>query len=141
MAVTYEHDPELGIEELIDLYDSVGWSAYTADPDGLKRAVANSTYVVAAREGGELLGVARCISDDVSICHIQDILVRPTRQRSGIGRELFSQCTEHFGNVRMFVLMTDDEPRQQSFYASMGMQNLADTPTLRVFFTSNPPSG
>ena len=36
-------DPDLEIEEVGELYGSVGWKAYTADLDGLWRAIANST--------------------------------------------------------------------------------------------------
>jgi len=137
MAITYKYDPELNVDQIIGLYETVGWSAYSNPPESLIDAIDNSTFVVAACDGDELIGLARCISDDVAICYLQDILVDPKVQRSGIGRELFRQCTERFGHVRMFVLMTDDEPLQHAFYTSMGMQNLADAPTLRVFFTSN----
>lgn len=133
MAITFEHNPDLGRDEVMSLYDDVGWGAYTSDPDGLIRAIENSTFVVAACDGTGLVGLARCISDDVSICYLQDILVSPKAQRSGIGGELFKRCIKRFGHVRMFVLMTDDEPRQESFYTSMGLQNLADNQTLRVF--------
>jgi len=133
MAVIYEQDPEFMSEEIVALYNAVGWSAYSHDPDSLIRAVENSAFVVVARHGGELVGLARCVSDDVSICYLQDILVRPIHQRSGVGSELFRRCAERFSHVRTLVLMTDDEPRQESFYTSMGLQNLADNQTLRVF--------
>lgn len=97
------------------------------------RAIEKSSFVVVARQYGDLIGLARCISDDVSICYIQDILVLPARQREGIGRELFRRCAARFSHVRTLVLMTDDEPRQQAFYTSMGLQSLADHPNLRVY--------
>ena len=133
MATTYDHHPELATEEVVSLYDDVDWGAYTADSDGLMRGVENSTFVVAARDGANLVGLARCISDDVSICYLQDILVQSDHQRSGIGRELFRRCIERFIHVRMFVLMTDDEPRQQAFYTSMDMDSLTAHPMVRMY--------
>jgi len=133
MAITFEHDPDLGRDEIVSLYVDVGWGAYASDPDGLLRAIENCTFVVVARDGDEIVGLARCISDDVSICYLQDILVRPRRQRRGVGKELFERCITRFGHVRAFVLMTDDDPAQQTFYTSMGLTNLSDNPPLRVF--------
>jgi hypothetical protein len=49
--------------ELIALYSAVGWSAYTDDPSTLHRAVAGSSLVVTARRAGELVGLARALSD------------------------------------------------------------------------------
>lgn len=137
MAITFEHQPELDMEQVARVYDDVGWAAYTADVSGMMQAIENSTFVVAAREGSDLIGLARCISDDVSICYLQDILVRSNHQRSGIGRELFRQCTERFSHVRMFVLMTDDEPRQEAFYTSMGMDSLTEHPNLRMYIKNS----
>jgi ribosomal protein S18 acetylase RimI-like enzyme len=109
----------------VDLYNSVGWLAYTtgeAKPK-LKDAIRNSTYVVTAWNGGTLVGLARCLSDDVAICYLQDILIHPEYQRLGIGRMLLADCLERFAHVRMQVLMTDDEERQKMFYESMGYRN------------------
>ena len=70
---------EVSEVELVDLYESVGWSAYTRQPEVLAHAVRNSSFVVAARdERGQLLGLARAISDDSTICYVQDVL-RPAR--------------------------------------------------------------
>ena len=77
---------ELSVVESVDpddleaLYSSVGWVSYTNDIPKLNRAVANSTYVVAARCGDDLVGLARGMSDDASLFYLQDILVRPDQQ-------------------------------------------------------------
>ncbi len=54
--------PALGADELHRLYRSVGWVAYLQDPGTLPAAVAGSSHVVAAREDGRLVGLARVIS-------------------------------------------------------------------------------
>jgi GNAT superfamily N-acetyltransferase len=113
--------------DLVDLYAAVGWSAYTRDPELLAHAVRNSSFVVAARDdGGDLVGLARAISDDSTICYLQDILVRPACQGSGIGRALLASITERYGHVRQTVLITDDEPAQRAFYQAMGFTEGAD---------------
>jgi GNAT superfamily N-acetyltransferase len=118
---------EVAQADLLDLYGSVGWSAYTRDPELLAQAVRNSSFVVAARnDGGDLVGLARAISDDSTICYVQDLLVRPEYQGSGIGRSMLASITERYGHVRQTVLITDDEPAQRAFYQAMGFTEGAD---------------
>jgi ribosomal protein S18 acetylase RimI-like enzyme len=117
---------DLSLDALLSLYDSVGWAAYTRDPAGLQTALRNSTYVVAAWREGQLIGLARALSDDVAIVYIQDILVRPEAQRSGVGRALLAHLLERFGHVRSAVLLTDDDEAQLRFYASLGFMNTRD---------------
>lgn len=112
------------LPQLIGLYNAVGWAAYTRDEAGLlEKAIRNSTYVVCAWDGEQLVGLARCLSDDASICYLQDILVHPDHQRRGIGRRLMENCLERFDHVRAKVLLTDDEERQHIFYKSLGYKN------------------
>jgi ribosomal protein S18 acetylase RimI-like enzyme len=119
---------ELPLDQLVDLYNSVGWLAYTTDEQRpkLEEAISNSTYVVTMWSGEKMVGLARCISDDVSICYLQDILIHPEHQRHGIGRKLLLNCLERFAHVRMQVLLTDDEERQKKFYESLGYKNTKD---------------
>ncbi len=121
-------------DQIISLYNSVNWSAYTAGEAGLrlKEAINNSTYVVSAWSGQQLVGMARCLSDDVSIFYLQDILIRPEFQRQGFGRKLLNHCLHRFEHVRMKVLLTDDEERQVRFYESMGFQNTSGLSTTKL---------
>jgi GNAT superfamily N-acetyltransferase len=98
----------------------VGWSAYTDDPETLRAALEGSSIVVAARDGGTLVGLARVISDSASICYLQDILVHPAHHRTGMGRALVAEALAPYAHVRQKVLLTDDEPHQKAFYESLG---------------------
>jgi GNAT superfamily N-acetyltransferase len=108
---------------LCALYDAVGWSMYTADPEKLEAAIAGSDFVVTALIEGEVIGLARCVSDDVSIVYIQDILVHPEQQNKGVGRALVSEILSRYAHVRQKVLLTDDRPEQLHFYATLGFCN------------------
>lgn len=113
-------------DELVGLYDSVGWSAYTRDPALLAAAVRASLAVVTARQDGRLIGLARLVGDGQTIAYLQDILIAPDYQRHGIGRELFQRVFAPFSDVRQKVLITDDEPSQRAFYESMGFTETGD---------------
>ncbi|HHW82693.1 MAG TPA: GNAT family N-acetyltransferase [Actinomycetales bacterium] len=114
-------------DQVLELYDSVGWSLYTRDPDGLERALANSGFVLEAWQGSELVGLVRCLSDGDTILYLQDILVRPTHHRRGIGKKLVSEAIEHYPDrIRQIVLITDDEPGQRAFYESLGFTEISE---------------
>ncbi|KUG51519.1 GNAT family acetyltransferase [Serinicoccus chungangensis] len=119
-------DDRPGREELLGLYDAVGWSSYTTDPETLEAAVAGSTRVVTARYGEDLLGLARVISDGATIAYLQDVLVRPELQREGVGRALVVAALEPFSQCRQKVLLTEDEPGQRAFYESLGWTEIRD---------------
>ena len=113
--------------EVLALYESVGWSAYTRDPKVTTAAIRGSSLVVTARNaGGGLVGMARAISDDATICYLQDILVDPAFQKSGAGRGLLEAVRTRYQHVRQLVLISDDEPGQRAFYEALGFTEGSD---------------
>ena len=127
----YVTDATAETAELVALYDSVGWTAYTKDPEKLRRAVVGSTTVVTAREDGVLVSLARVVSDGASICYLQDVLVHPDHRRRGIGRELMVKALAPYAGVRQKVLLTDDDEAQSAFYESLGYSRVVEP--LRAF--------
>jgi GNAT superfamily N-acetyltransferase len=133
--VRIAEDDEPMLDELLTLYGSVGWSSYTDDPETLLAAIRGSTCVVTARSGGQLIGLARAVSDDASVCYLQDVLVVPSSQRSGVGHKLVERVLARYATVRQKVLLTDDDPTQRAFYESLGYKETRDfgEGTLRAF--------
>lgn len=121
--------------QVLALYNAVGWSAYTRDPDMLFAALAGSSAVAVALEQGALIGLARVVSDGASICYLQDVLVHPAHRRTGLGARLVTLLLDRYPLVRQKVLLTDDEPGQGAFYASLGFALVGGdgSPTLRSF--------
>lgn len=132
-------DHELpSVDELVDLYSSVSWTAYTRDPALLHAAVARSLRVVCARQDGRLVGMARLVGDGLTIVYLQDILVAPSHQRHGLGRQLFHRVLEPFSGVRQKVVVTDDEPGQRAFYEALGFTEIRDLKSpIRAFVQFN----
>ena len=106
--------------EVRELYSSVGWRSYTDDMEALKKGFAGSLTVLAAYNGGELTGIIRAVGDGHTVLFIQDILVRPDRQRQGIGSALLKAVLDRYKNVRQTVLVTDDTEKTKAFYLSAG---------------------
>ncbi len=63
--------------EILNLYSSVGWTAYTDDLASLQVGFQNSLLTLAAYEDDKLLGVIRTVGDSQTIVYIQDVLVVP----------------------------------------------------------------
>lgn len=110
--------------EILDLYASVGWTAYTDDPAALRNGFANSLLTLAAYEEAELAGLIRVVGDGHTVVFVQDILVRPQFQRRGSGSALLQAVLDRYSNVRQIELVTDDTPKTTAFYRSMGFREL-----------------
>ena len=120
-AIEFSDDEIVPIKELTELYESVDWTDYAIDPDGLARAVDRSDYVITARTAdGELVGLTRCLTDDVHVCLIQDVIVHPDHQRTGIGSVMVGRCLRVHEHVRRITVMTDLKPVTTAFYESLG---------------------
>ena len=112
-------------KEILKLYSSVGWTAYTDEPQALKLGFQNSLLVLAAYEGEELLGIIRVVGDGVTVVFIQDLLVFPEKQRKGIGTALVKAVLERYPTVRQIELTTDQSPEKAAFYESLGFSEFA----------------
>ena len=53
--------------EILPLYESVGWTAYTDHPDALRKGFENSLLTLAAYENGQLMGIIRSVGDGHTI--------------------------------------------------------------------------
>ena len=112
-------------EEILPLYASVGWTAYTDAPDVLHRGFERSLLTLAAYEGETLAGLVRAVGDGETIVLVQDLLVFPQYQRRGIGTALMRAMMDRFANVRQFQLLTDDTEKTLAFYRSLGLYDLS----------------
>lgn len=112
--------------EVLPLYASVGWTAYTDNPDVLRQGFEHSLLTFAAYEGEQLVGIIRTVGDGYTIVFIQDLLVSPSYQRKGIGTALLRKILNRFGNVRQIQLSTDNTPKSTAFYNSLGFLELSE---------------
>lgn len=104
------------------LYESVGWTSYLRRPGLLREAYAASLKILAAHDGGRLVGVIRAVGDGVSILYIQDVIVHPAYQRRGIGARLLQEMLECYPDVNQVVLLTDDTEGTRRFYEAAGFR-------------------
>ena len=112
--------------EILRLYRSAGWTAYTDQPEVLRKGFENSMLTLAAYKGNQLLGIIRAVGDGHTIVFVQDILVFPEHQRKGIGSTLLQAILDRYSHVRQIELATDNTPKTIAFYKSMGFQEMSE---------------
>ena len=113
-------------QEILPLYASVGWTAYTDHPEQLRKGFENSMLTLAAYEDEQLLGIIRTVGDGHTIVFVQDILVFPEYQRKGVGSALLQAILDRYSHVRQIELATDNTPKTIAFYKSMGFRELSE---------------
>lgn len=113
-------------EQILALYEDVGWTSYTDEPDLLMKAIENSQKVWTLWEGEKLIGLARTIGDGATICYLQDILVLKAYQGRGLGGNLLKEIMKENKKIRQFVLLTDDTEKTKGFYKKLGLSEASD---------------
>ena len=112
--------------EILRLYRSVGWTAYTDHLEVLQKGFEKSMLTLAAYEGDQLLGIIRAVGDGHTIVFVQDILVFPEYQRKGIGTALLQAMLDRYSHVRQIELATDNTPKTIAFYKTMGFCEMSE---------------
>lgn len=136
--IRYVDNPEIALVDVLPIYEAVGWTNYTQNPEMLEAAFENSLHVLAAfTEEGILVGVLRAVGDGASILFIQDILVTPEYQHQGIGTKLLQQTLEKYKNVYQIQLTTDNSMKTISFYESNGFTSLTSLNCVSFMYTGN----
>jgi GNAT superfamily N-acetyltransferase len=80
-------------EEYNRLRAAVGWKTY--GESSVSRYLPASLFGASARDGEELVGMARVVGDGGLVFYIQDVIVVPERQRCGIGSLLMDRVMEY----------------------------------------------
>ncbi len=107
-------------EEILPLYQSVGWEFYCANPGAMAMGYANSLCTLGAWDGDKLVGIIRCVGDGHTILFIQDLLIYPEYQRRGIGTKLMRAVLSRYEHVYQIELATDNTEKTVNFYTSLG---------------------
>lgn len=93
--------------EFIDMRKSVGWNY--PDKELVLKGLNNTLFSVCAEHENDLVAYGRVIGDGAFTLYIQDIMVKPVYQRSGIGMaimaEIMTYIKESYSKGTMVCLM------------------------------------
>ena len=118
--LVFKEEIILNVEDILYLYNDVGWNSYTKDIDSLIKSIKNSLKVISVWDKDLLVGLIRVVGDGHSIIYIQDILILQKYQNRGIGKRLIEIILDKYKNVMQKVLLTDKEEKNILFYKKVG---------------------
>lgn len=127
---TRESDLPLEAFRRILIESGLGATRPIDDEPRLRQMLAGASLVVSARApDGNLLGVARCLSDGAWVAYLAELAVSRSAQGNGVGRQLLHAVRGELGPRVTLVLAS--MPDAVAFYEKVGMPRMAD-----VFFYS-----
>ena len=113
------------LEDVLHLYQAVGWTNYTNQPQMLEQALSHSLAIYLALDGDAVVGLIRLVGDGFSSVLVQDLIVLPNYQRQGIGSSLMKEALGNFKEAYQVQLATEQTEKNVGFYRSMGFETLS----------------
>ena len=113
------------LEDVLHLYQAVGWTNYTNQPQMLEQALSHSLVIYLALDGDAVVGLIRLVGDGFSSVFVQDLIVLPIYQRQGIGSALMKQALGDFKGAYQVQLVTEQTEKNVRFYRSIGFETLS----------------
>ena len=123
--ITIKKQEIVKIEDILHLYDAVGWTNYTHQPQMLEQALSHSLATYLARDGEKIVGLVRLVGDGFSSVFVQDLIVLPSYQRQGIGSALMKEALGDFKDAYQIQLATEQTEKTLGFYRSLGFETLS----------------
>ena len=118
-------ETSVSIDDVLHLYQAVGWTNYTNQPQMLEQSLAHSLPIYVARDGEKIVGLVRLVGDGFSSVFVQDLIVLPTYQRQGIGSDLMKEALGDYKDAYQVQLVTEETEKTLGFYRSLGFETLS----------------
>ena len=118
-------ETSVSIDDVLHLYQAVGWTNYTNQPQMLAQALTHSLSIYLARDGEKIVGLVRLIGDGFSSVFVQDLIVLPSYQRQGIGSNLMKEALADYKDAYQIQLATEQTEKNLGFYRSLGFETLS----------------
>ena len=115
----------VSIDDVLHLYQAVGWTNYTNQPQMLSQSLTHSLAIYLARDGEKIVGLVRLVGDGFSSVFVQDLIVLPSYQRQGIGSALMKQALADYKDAYQVQLATEETEKTLGFYRSLGFETLS----------------
>ena len=123
--ITIKKQEIVKLEDVLHLYQAVGWTNYTNQSQMLEQALSHSLVIYLALDGDVVVGLIRLVRDGFSSVFVQDLIVLPSYQRQGIGRTLVKEALGDYKDAYQVQLVTEQTEKNVGFYRSLGFEALS----------------
>jgi GNAT superfamily N-acetyltransferase len=125
MSIYYKTDIEnITHEGLQELFLSVEWESGKF-PRELLKAIKGSHSVITAWDGEKLIGLINALSDGALTAYFHYMLVNPSYQGKGIGKEMMDMMLDRYKGYHTKVLIA--YPNVVEFYGKLGFKTEGGT--------------
>jgi ribosomal protein S18 acetylase RimI-like enzyme len=122
MEIIYEFVEKIAASEVADVFKKSGITRPVDDLERIQRMIDHADIIVTARKSGQLVGIARAITDYSYCCYLSDLAVDAEYQRLGIGKELIRIIQEKIGEEVSLVLVAAQNAIE--YYPRVGFDKL-----------------
>jgi ribosomal protein S18 acetylase RimI-like enzyme len=120
MSINYEINKPISTDQFIELLieSRLGERRPVQDRKCMEGMISNSNLMVSAWETGQLVGLARSMTDFHFACYLSDLAVSRSHQKRGIGRQLQIQTQKQLGPNCTLILIA--APAANTYYEHLG---------------------
>jgi len=119
--ITYTIENNLGPEDFkkILVSSTLAERRPVNDDEKISKMVSAANLIITARVDGELIGLARSLSDFAFCTYLSDLAVDKRYQHKGIGKELIKQTKKAAPQAVLILLAA---PKAVEYYPKIGMR-------------------
>ena len=137
-----EYSNILSTMEYCELRSAVGWQPIIEEQ--AQSGLQHSDFVIACREGKNIVGCARIFWDKGYIAYLADVMVKPEYQNQGIGKTLVNSCISYIDRQlkdgwRIKIVIVSAKEKEK-FYEKFGFvtrPNESDGPGMQMWRFKN----
>lgn len=119
--ITYHENGSVPAPLIAGLRESVGWNRMQS---AYENPLMTSYFHIAAYDGDELTGYIDTVSNGVTDAYIQDLMVRPDYQGTGIGTELMKRMIARLKERNIYMISVVYEEKLKLFYKKFGFWDM-----------------
>lgn len=122
MQIEYVLEPALSVADFVAVLraSTLAERRPVDDEARLASMLKQADIIYTARDAGQLVGVARAISDFTFVTYVSDLAVDEAYQGQGIGRQLLELVHAQAPQSKLYLVAA---PKAQSYYPHIGMQH------------------
>jgi ribosomal protein S18 acetylase RimI-like enzyme len=123
MNIEYKINEPITTDQFISLLkaSTLGERRPVDDKECMDGMIKNSNLTVSAWHNGELVGIARSVTDFHYACYLSDLAVSSEYQKCGIGKLLQSLTQEQLGSKCKLILIA--APAANKYYEHIGFNH------------------
>lgn len=123
MSIEYKINEPITTDQFVALLESstLGERRPIEDRECMEGMISNSNLIVSAWQNGELIGIARSVTDFHYACYLSDLAVSKKYHQSGIGKQLQILTQEQLGPKCKLILIA--APAANQYYEHIGFSH------------------